>query len=100
MGRHYPPAVRVHGLACPDVADKILPREDMAVIARERPNAMPHLRCLSGGDRVGRIEIIAWPEHPYQPSSQRPKDAERPTCTFCHGTHGPADALLLPPGAR
>lgn len=97
--RHYPPAVRVHGITCPDIPVHImLSRLPAAQIAADYPNAEPHLLCLSGGDRVARIELVEYPEHPYAASSQRPPDAIRHLCAYCKGTHGPADLLALPPG--
>ena len=95
--RDYPPAVRVHGLECPDIpAHLLLSRLPMAEIAKDYPNGEPHLRCLSGGDRVGRIEVIEYPPHDYEVSSQHPPDAPRPLCAYCKGTHGILDVLTLP----
>lgn len=97
--RHYPPAVRVHGLTCPDIpAHIMLSRLPAAEIVQRYPNAEPHMLCLSGGDRVGRIELVEYPDHPYKPSSQHPADAIKALCSYCKGTHGPADHLYLPPG--
>jgi hypothetical protein len=97
--RHYPPAVRVHGLTCPDIpAHIILSRLPVAEIVQRYPNAEPHMLCLSGGDRVGRIEVVEYPPHAYEQSSQFPKDAVRALCAYCKSTHGALDNLILPPG--
>lgn len=97
--REYPPAVRIHGLNCPDIPPHILlSRLNAVEIAARHPNAEPHLRCLSGGDRVGRIEVVQYPPHRYEASSQHPADATRALCLYCKGTHGLLDDLILPPG--
>lgn len=97
--RHYPPAVRVHGPSCPDIpAHVILSRLPAAQVAAQYPNGEPHLLCLSGGDRIARIEVVEYPPHGYEPSSVVYPDAVRPLCAYCKGTHGPAGGLILPPG--
>lgn len=99
MSRDYPPAVRVHGIACPDIPPAtLLSRLPAATIARDYPNAEPHLLCLTGSAQVGRIEVVQYPPHDYQPSSVVYPDATRALCAYCKGTHGAADALILPPG--
>jgi hypothetical protein len=94
----YPPAVRVHGIDCIDVKNKAFTRLPLAQIAATYPNGSPHLSCLSFGHREGVIEVVDYPDHPYEESSQHPADATRPLCAYCSGTHGVADQLLLPPG--
>jgi hypothetical protein len=96
--REYPPAVKVHGIGCAEVTGLLLSRLPMHQIARDHPNGSPHLACLSGGDTVGVIEVVEYPPHAYEESSQRPADASRPLCAYCGGTHGVLDALVLPPG--
>lgn len=98
--REYPPAVRVHGLTCPEIKTVLLmlTRLPMAEIAKEYPNGEPHLACLSGGDEVGVIEVVEYPDHVYETSSVVYPDATKPLCAYCKGTHGPLDALVWPPG--
>lgn len=75
-----------------------LTRLPMAKIAEDSPNGEPHLACLSGGDKVGVIEVVEYPPHDYEASSVVYEDATRPLCAYCEGTHGPLDTLILPPG--
>jgi hypothetical protein len=96
--RDYPPAVRVHGIDCPEIKGLLLPRLAMTEIVQQYPNGTPHLVCLSGGDRVGVIEAVKYPDHAYKESSVSPPDATRPLCDYCKGTHGVLDQLILPPG--
>lgn len=96
--RDYPPAVRVHGINCPEVRHLLLTRIPMTQIVRDYPHGEPHQLCLSGGHREGVIEHVEYPPHPYEQSSQQPDDGRRPLCAYCKGTHAALDALILPPG--
>ena len=96
--KEYPPAVRVHGVGCSEIKGMLLSRLPMSQIAIDYPNGSPHLACLSGGHRVGVIEVVEYPPHVYEGSSQCPADATKPLCAYCGGTHGVVDLLVLPPG--
>jgi len=96
----YPPAVRVHGVSCPEIRDRLpgLTRLSRAQILRDYPNGQPDLACLSPGDTVAVIEVVEYPPHRYEASTVVYPNATRALCGVCGGTHGTVDALILPPG--
>ena len=96
--RDYPPAVRVHGPSCPDIKDMLLSRLPTLELAKQYPNAARHQRCLPLSAPVGVIEVVEYPEHRYEESSVRYPDATKALCSYCGGTHGVLDQLILPPG--
>jgi hypothetical protein len=98
--REYPPSVIVHSPDCVDVRGRILARLPRADIIAQHPNGKPHHGCLTASAMVGVIEPIEYPPHDYEPSSQQPDDASKPLCSYCGGTHGVLDALILPPHSR
>jgi hypothetical protein len=96
----YPPAVRVHGVTCAEIKDRVpgLTRLSRAQILRDYPNGQPDLACLSPGDTVAVIEVVEYPPHRYEASTVVYPNATKALCRVCGGTHGTVDALILPPG--
>jgi hypothetical protein len=96
----YPPTVRVHGVTCEEIKDRLpgLTRLSRAQILQYYPNGQPDLACLSPGDTVGVIEVVEYPPHGYEASTVVYPNATKPLCAVCGGTHGTVDALILPPG--
>lgn len=88
--RDYPPGPTIHDARCIYAPASAI-AFPAARVMQLHPNGWPHHACFSDATvRMNRpvvAESKAFPEHPYQPSTDQPADASRELCLICRGTH-------------
>jgi hypothetical protein len=99
--REYPPGAVFHIPSCPDIYGHCAPSVQVLRAVAENPSHR-YCLCTGGGPDSAPyvvIERVDYGPHLYVPSANQPRDATRPLCRVCRGTHGePAPGEPNPPG--